>query len=152
VGAYNLPSHWYPEDPKKRARVDQYLAWHHGAIRNGLFFYVAIAPAFGTPVEEGKVDKLKAELKKGLELFQNYFLSGEGPFILGAEISIADVQCLCELTQFWIMQVKIEDNFPKIKAWMKACQDHLGDAFEKVHAKVYEMAKSGEYKKEMKLD
>ena len=98
------------------------------------------------------MDKLKAELKKGLELFQNYFLSGEGPFILGAEISIADVQCLCELTQFWIMQVKIEDNFPKIKAWIKACQDYLGDAFEKVHAKVYEMAKSGEYKKEMKLD
>ena len=98
------------------------------------------------------MDKLKAELKRSLELFQNYFLSGEGPFILGAEISIADIQCLCEITQFWILQVKIEDDFPKIKTWMKVCQDYLGDAFEKAHAETYELAKSGKFKMEMKLD
>ena len=107
----------------------------------------AIAPGIGISVEDskGKVEKLKAELKNNLELFQNYFLSGEGPFILGAEISIADVQCLCELTQFWMIQAKVEDHFPKIKAWMKACQDYLGDAFEKAHAKIYELAEIGRF-------
>ena len=107
---------------------------------------------FGIPVEEEKLKKLRAELRSNLEFYQNYFLSGEGPFILGAEISIADVQCLCELTQYWMAQAKVEDYFPKIKAWMKACQDYLGDAFEKAHAKIYSAAESGRFKKELKFD
>ena len=29
----SIQDHWYPKDPQKRARIDQYLAWQHGAIR-----------------------------------------------------------------------------------------------------------------------
>ncbi|KAF7687144.1 hypothetical protein HF521_014372 [Silurus meridionalis] len=27
--AYCVPDHWYPQQPQKRARVDEYTAWHH---------------------------------------------------------------------------------------------------------------------------
>ena len=96
--------------------------------------------------------ELKAQLKGSLELFQSYFLSEEGPFMVGSDISIADIQCLCELTQFWMCGVAVEDSFPRIKAWMKACQDCLGEAFKKAHATAYEMAESGKFKQELKFD
>ncbi|XP_053862241.1 glutathione S-transferase theta-1-like isoform X1 [Malaclemys terrapin pileata] len=34
---YKTPDHWYPLDMKKRARVDEYLSWHHSAIRSSVF-------------------------------------------------------------------------------------------------------------------
>lgn len=27
--------HWYPKDPAKRAKVDEYLDWHHSNLRQG---------------------------------------------------------------------------------------------------------------------
>ena len=29
------PDHWYPKDPRKRAKVDEYLDWHHNNLRLG---------------------------------------------------------------------------------------------------------------------
>lgn len=30
---YNAPEHWYPRQPERRARVDEYTAWHHSNTR-----------------------------------------------------------------------------------------------------------------------
>lgn len=30
---YDVPEHWYPRQPEKRARVDEYTAWHHTNTR-----------------------------------------------------------------------------------------------------------------------
>ena len=111
-----------------------------------------IAPSRGIVVPEGRVDQLKKDMKKGLELLQDYFLAGEGPFMCGSEMSIADLHCVCELAQFWITHSPIEDSWPKVGAWMKACQDYLGDAFKKAHATIYEMREGGKFKKEVKWD
>ena len=35
ITRYKLPEHWYPTDPCKRARVDEYLSWHHLNLRAG---------------------------------------------------------------------------------------------------------------------
>ena len=32
---YQLPDHWYPSDPQKRAKIDEYLHWHHNNLRMG---------------------------------------------------------------------------------------------------------------------
>lgn len=37
----NLPDHWYPRtDPRKRAKVDEYLDWHHTNLRLGAGGYL----------------------------------------------------------------------------------------------------------------
>lgn len=33
VGKYRVDDSWYPEDPKERARIDEYLAWTYNNIR-----------------------------------------------------------------------------------------------------------------------
>ncbi len=32
---YKLPDHWYPSDLTRRAKVDEYLDWHHTQLRVG---------------------------------------------------------------------------------------------------------------------
>lgn len=31
----SLPDHWYPKEQKARSKIDEYLAWHHTALRMG---------------------------------------------------------------------------------------------------------------------
>lgn len=33
VTKYDIPEHWYPRQPERRARVDEYTAWHHSNTR-----------------------------------------------------------------------------------------------------------------------
>lgn len=33
TAAYSVPDHWYPRQLLKRARVDEYTAWHHTNTR-----------------------------------------------------------------------------------------------------------------------
>ena len=35
VRKYKLPDHWYPSDLQKRAKIDEYLHWHHMFLRRG---------------------------------------------------------------------------------------------------------------------
>lgn len=35
VSKYNLPDHWYPSNIERRAKVDEYLDWHHTNTRAG---------------------------------------------------------------------------------------------------------------------
>ena len=40
VQSRNLPDHWYPKDPVARAKVDQYLDWHHTYLRISVGYYI----------------------------------------------------------------------------------------------------------------
>ena len=35
VQKYKLSDHWYSSDLQKRAKVDEYLEWHHQNLRKG---------------------------------------------------------------------------------------------------------------------
>ncbi len=32
---YSIPDHWYPSDLEKRAKINEYLDWHHQNLRVG---------------------------------------------------------------------------------------------------------------------
>ncbi len=38
---YKVADHWYPQDVKRRAKVDEYMAWQHANIRmNGSMYFL----------------------------------------------------------------------------------------------------------------
>ena len=68
-----------------------------------------------------------------------YFCSGE-------EISIADLMCLCQITQYWISDFAIEDHAPNVKRWIEDCKQALNPHFDAVHEVVYDCRKAGTFK------
>lgn len=35
ITKYKAPGHWFPEDIEKRAKIEEYLNWHHNYTRLG---------------------------------------------------------------------------------------------------------------------
>ena len=78
-----------------------------------------------------------------LERLETQFLK-EGKFIGGSDsISIADLQALCELTQFWMAKVIVYKDKPRITQWVAECQKVLASCFDEVYEDVYEKRDSG---------
>ena len=66
-------------------------------------------------------------------------------FIAGDEISIADLEFLGEVTQYWIADCDIYKGRPNMERWMEECQKVLGAQWEPVFDRVYEVRKAGTY-------
>ena len=75
-------------------------------------------------------------LKNSKEMLENYFLR-DRKFIGGDEISVADLQAVCEFTQFWMMHIDPAKDYPRIAQWMKDVQTAVGPVFDEVHKFVY---------------
>ena len=71
-------------------------------------------------------------LEKGLKFMDTYFLK-DTKFINSNEISIADLQAACELTQFWMADIDILQDKPNLKKWFDNVQSELNPVFFKVH-------------------
>ena len=127
-----LPDHWYPKDTKKRALVDQYLDWHH-SLRTGYFLlrYVLKKPATDPAVVEGKENLMKA-----FEILNEHTLR-ESKFIAGDEMSIADIQALNEITQFWMISKEVCRGYPNLERWLGDCVKALQPHLDKVYSEVY---------------
>ena len=86
-----LPDHWYPQDLKKRARVDEYLDWHFTHLRSGVHLYLMkkiLYPIFGKEVSESELKSLEKMLHLSLKQMEER-LSGH-KYLCGDEISLAD--------------------------------------------------------------
>lgn len=74
--------------------------------------------------------------KRSLKILNGYFLK-DTKFILSSEISIADLQALCEVSQTWIVGESLEAEYPNMDRWITECKNQLGTHFDKVHKFVY---------------
>lgn len=85
-----------------------------------------------------------ATLKASLDIIENYFLKDK-KFIAGDEISIADLEFMGEVTQYWIANCEIYKGRPNMERWVTECQKVIGPHFEPIHAKVCELRTAGTY-------
>ena len=84
-------------------------------------------------------------LQKSKKMLESYFLK-DHKFIHSDEISIADLQAVCEFSQFWVAGVDPFEDRPRLAQWMKDCQEELQPHFDEVHKMVYYARDKGIFK------
>jgi len=122
---------YYPEDPKIRALVNQYLPYHHAMVRprlSRLFNLVYLPQAIQGPKQNIRVEALDL-----LKQFGEVFLK-EGKYIAGDSFTIADMFAANELSQIY-HTVDVDFNqFPVVKEYLERCLENkvLNDVNEKI--------------------
>ncbi|XP_059839274.1 glutathione S-transferase theta-3-like isoform X3 [Hypanus sabinus] len=145
AGKYRTPNHWYPSDLQLRARVDEYLAWQHTAIRfqgSRLFMFKRLLPLLtGQPIPKEQLDEAVEDLQSSIQLLEDKFLQ-DRPFIVGNEVSLADLFAIVELMQPVSVGFDPFADRPKLAAWRDRVKAALGkELFDEAHE---QLMKSGE--------
>ena len=96
----------------------------------------------GHPASEETIAECATTLKNSLAVIENYFLK-DRKFVAGDEISIADLQFLGEVTQYWAMGQDLCKGKPNMERWVSACREFLGPHFDKVTATVLKIQEEG---------
>ncbi|XP_030356188.1 glutathione S-transferase theta-1-like [Strigops habroptila] len=140
VRKFKTPDHWYPSDLQKRARVDEYLSWHHLNIRekgSKLFLTKVLLPLLtGQPPPPEKVEGAIEDLNVVLKQFEEKFLQDK-PFIAGNEISLADLAALVELMQTVGAGYDPFQERPKLAAWHRQVEEAVGkQLFQEAHEQI----------------
>ena len=99
----------------------------------------------GRSPDEKRVEECQKILKRSLGLMETYFLK-DHKFIISDEISIADLQAVCELSQFIITEVDPCQDRPRLAQWMSDCQSALQPHFDEVHKMLYVARDKGVFK------
>ena len=107
-----------------------------------------LPPRTGKPRDEVRCAELRAVLKSALDFTENSLLKGK-KFIGGDNISIADLQYLGEITQYWISHNDIYKGRPNMERWMEDCRSALAPHFEKVFFKLWAVQAAGHLKAEI---
>lgn len=139
---YNVPEHWYPRQPEKRARVDEYTAWHHTNTRphaaKVFIMEVLLARMTGEPPDPVRLRKALAQLSETLDKLEDMFLKRQ-PFLCGDDITLADLLAVCELMQPLGGGRDILTERPKLVAWKNRVQSALKDSFDEAHGVLYRL-------------
>ena len=90
------------------------------------------------------IEEATEALKKSKNMLESYFLK-DHKFIHSDEISIADLQAVCEFSQFWVGGVDPLEDRPRLAQWMKDCQKELQPHFDEVHKAVYDARDKGTF-------
>ncbi|XP_077097831.1 glutathione S-transferase theta-1-like [Siphateles boraxobius] len=142
VTTYNVPDHWYPKLPEKRARVDEYTAWHHANTRlhaATVFWLEVLLPLMmGQPTNPEKLEKALSDLDGTLDKLENMFLKRQA-FLCGDDISLADLLAVCELMQPLGSGRDVLKNRPNLLSWRSRVQSSLSDSFDEAHAILYSL-------------
>lgn len=106
-----VPDNLYPQDVKKRALVDEYLEWQHLNTRfacANLFRLQFIEPLLRGKTPDEREIKIATKYREvTLEKIENLWL-GSNKFIVGNDLSVADLFAACEIEQTskgWLKQV-----------------------------------------------
>nr|XP_010953754.1 glutathione S-transferase theta-3 [Camelus bactrianus] len=137
---YETPDHWYPQDLQARARVDEYLAWQHTALRTSCtrtLWQKMMFPVFlGQRVPPEMLASTLAELDRCLQLFEDKFLKDQD-FLAGSHISVADLVAITELMHLDLFLCQIFKSRPKLEAWRQRVEAAVGEGlFQEAHAAI----------------
>eukprot|EP00057_Strongylocentrotus_purpuratus_P035092 XP_797660.1 PREDICTED: glutathione S-transferase theta-1 [Strongylocentrotus purpuratus] len=136
-----VPDHWYPKNLKKRARVDEYMAFHHTGTRGGccgVFVNEVIFPLFngGKQVPEEKAKKDLDNMKTQLDKLDRAFLKNNN-WLAGDDISVADILAVSEMMQNTVKDRDVTEGRPQLKAFVDRVKKRLNPVFDEVFVALY---------------
>ncbi|KAI6660535.1 Glutathione S-transferase theta-2-like [Oopsacas minuta] len=138
----DLPDHWYPKDLKKRVLVDQFFDWFPTNLRKGASGWFLNEVLLKKPSTDPLIEQSKETLRKALTIFNDFTLR-DSKFIAGEEISVADIQAVCELTQHWAIGINIYTGYANVERWIADCTKELQPHFNNVYVEIYKMRDLG---------
>ncbi|MFT7808451.1 glutathione S-transferase theta-1-like [Arapaima gigas] len=139
---YKVAEHWYPRDPERRARVDEYTAWHHTNIRPHaakVFLLEVLVPRMsGQPVDQLKLERALGQLGETLDKLETMFLKRQ-PFLCGDDVTLADLLAVCEIMQPLGGGRDILKGRPKLEAWRSRVKSVLKGSFDDAHRVLFRL-------------
>ncbi|KAK7933679.1 hypothetical protein WMY93_004575 [Mugilogobius chulae] len=140
VSRCSLADHWYPKNPQRRARVDEYTAWHQSNTRPHaakVFILEVLIPAqTRSPVDSQVLNRSLQTLDQTLDKLESMFLRRQA-FLCGSDVSIADLLCVCELMQPVGGDRDVLESRPLLQRWRSRVQSAVGPAFDDAHSVLY---------------
>ncbi|XP_076010465.1 glutathione S-transferase theta-2 isoform X1 [Genypterus blacodes] len=140
VTKHNVADHWYPRQPERRARVDEYTAWHHTNTRphsaKVFILEVLIPGQTGSPVDEVRLNRALSQLDDTLDKLESMFLRRQA-FLCGDDVSVADLLAVCELMQPVGGGRDVLKLRPQLQHWKSRVQSAVGESFDRAHSVVY---------------
>mmetsp|Transcript_29682 Transcript_29682/g.75561 ORF Transcript_29682/g.75561 Transcript_29682/m.75561 type:complete len:230 (-) Transcript_29682:39-728(-) len=141
----------YPADPQVRARIHQYMNWHHQNTRritNALFAPV-VRPDL--PLHPATIEQWIKETKNTFTALEQWL--SQSKWLCGDMPTVADLSCYCEVGQcldkftgmFAINGIDLAP-YPGIVAWLAECEKLVGwekshEVLKKIAPRFNEMAK-----------
>ena len=111
-----------PADPRKTARMDQMAGivdWYFFRdVGTSIIFNRIVAPAFGMPYDEAAVVAGIPKTKTCLAALDRFI--GDGPFVVGEQLTIADLMLAPQMEMFELAPEAAEllAPYPRLKAWL----------------------------------
>jgi glutathione S-transferase len=140
---YHAPEHYYPSNNfVLRAKIDQYLDWHHSNTRASLARYFQVKflmPRTGKSVEPKVAEKTTSDLETTLDQLENIWLK-DHRFLAGDKISIADLSCYGEIANLYPTKYDLKKR-PKLANWISELEklphyDEVHSILKKVMARL----------------
>ncbi|MBN3304261.1 glutathione S-transferase theta-2 [Amia ocellicauda] len=142
ANSYDVAEHWYPRDPERRARVDEYTTWHQTNTRPHaakVFILEVLMPRMtGQAADPLKLQRALTDLDGTLEKLESMFLKRQ-PFLCGDDITLADLLAVCELMQPLGSGRDVLRDRPKLLTWRSRVQSALKNTFDDAHAVLYRL-------------
>jgi len=129
---FPVADHWFPKDPRHRAKVDEYLAWQHLNLRmfGSMMFQNRVLRGIKEPKEP-----YATGLKASINAIQHIFLAnGQHKWINGMDdISFADVLCACEMEQPMMAGWDIFNENEKVRQYHERVIKRMSPIYQDVH-------------------
>uniref|UniRef100_A0A2M4BYQ2 glutathione transferase n=1 Tax=Anopheles marajoara TaxID=58244 RepID=A0A2M4BYQ2_9DIPT len=141
---YQLPEHWYPTDSRQQARVDEYLEWQHHNTRATCatyFQYVWLRPRMmGSTVDPQRAEQYQSQMDSCLDFIEQEFLGNGSPYIVGDQISVADLVAACEIEQPKMAGYDPCAGRPNLTQWMERVRNATNPCYDQAHKLLYKIA------------
>lgn len=133
---FKVPDYWYPKESKAQAKVDEYLEWQHLNTRlhcASYFLVKVLNPMLsGRAPKPEKVTEFEKRMSDCLDLIENVWLK-ENPYLIGSEISVADIFGTCEIEQVRMAGYNPTKGRPRLAAWMERIAERTKPHYQDAH-------------------